>query len=137
MSDLGAISISIAALGSGMASPQTCAVALAVPDAGPPAPPLAEVSIVVATNDLTDGGPKVGPGTYPVYPSPTDADGGPNAAITWTTGGSTFATSTGGTVTVSQFGKMFVSGQFATTLVALDGGRSPLSGTFDASYCGP
>jgi hypothetical protein len=135
-SDLGAIAISIATLA--VATPQTCAAALAPPpEGGTSTPPAAEVSIIVATNDLTDGGPKVGPGIYPVHLSPTDADGGPNASITWTTAGSTFATSKGGSVTVSQFGATFVSGQFSTTLVALDGGQSPLSGTFDASYCGP
>jgi hypothetical protein len=135
-SDVGAVSISIAKIA--VAVPQSCDAALSPPpEGGSNAPPIAEVSIVLATNDLSDGGPRVAAGTYPVVSGPADADGGLNAVVTWTAGSGVFKTSAGGNVTVNQFAATTLAGQFSTTLVALDGGRAPLQGMFTAEYCGP
>jgi hypothetical protein len=128
-SDFGAMVVNLSAIAG--TPPQNCAGLIPPPDASFP-PPLKVISLIVATNNLADGGPAVDAGVYPIHPQGVTVDGGLNASVDWGTTG----TSVGGSVTVQAIGPTTVDGTFSTALV-LDGGTSPIAGSFHAEVCLP
>jgi hypothetical protein len=69
-------------------------------------------------------------------PSGVAPDAGPSAALSWVEAPGVFGTSTGGQVVISTAAGAVFAGTFATTLVTVDDGESPISGSFSAQYCG-
>ena len=99
------------------------------------------VGLLVATNDLNDGGPPVGAGSYPIYAPGAAPDGGlkgPNATLTVEAlpSGGAIGTGVGGTVQLSATGASY-DGTFSAVLKLADGGSGELSGSFSAPFCVP
>ena len=137
-SDLGAVYILLGQVGTDVGG--TCSGLYLAVDAGLVVEGY-RVGLLVATNNLDNGGPKVGPGSYPIFAPGAAPDGGlngPNAGLTLDVlpNGNTIGTGVSGSVELSATGASYY-GTFTTVLKLVDGGSESLAGSFSAPFCIP